>query len=239
VKRHLIYHCWPRTSQLEQLEWHRDRLHKYQHVFTGRRLITFVLDDQTLSPDECRAMFGSDYEYAFLANDAMRSESVSFRHQLSQVYHEEGIVFRAHAKGANYLPGHARREASRNWTEAMYLSCLSNIWLTELMLASSAVAGPCRVDRTVPECLQDTPWHFTGGFYWFRLDKLRECWDSIWQHPLQRNYYFVEILPSLLCPQASEAACLHWSGAGDMYNPQTAKRCLAAIKPLDPRLARL
>jgi hypothetical protein len=226
---HLVYHCWPTRKRMQLLEWHVEQLHKYVDVFNGRRLVTCALSDDTLTAAECRSLFGSKFDLSFVMNDSSPCESVSWRYQLSQLLESPGAVFRAHAKGASYQPDSALATAAIDWSAAMYLTCLSNVPGVVDVLQRSPCAGPFVRRATLAEWGDMVPWHYSGSFYWLRLDSVRSRWSDICNHPLRNSRHFVEVIPSVVCPNVSDAHCLYGHGCRDLYVPREAASYLAGV----------
>lgn len=229
MRRHLIYHCYPRRARLELLQWHAEQLRQRQSVFDGRRLLTFALDETTLSPLECRALFGSGYEFSFVANDSDRWEMTSLRHQLLTVRDLGGMIFRAHAKGVTYEPGNVRGQSAQQWAECMYASLLDDMEQVEQVMASHETAGIFLQDGPCFKWLGRIDWHYSGSYYWLRADVVQRGWGRLWDHAGHNNNCFVEALPTILCCR-ERAACLSGQNPGDLYELSVSSSHLQAVR---------
>jgi hypothetical protein len=169
-KRNLLYHVWPVKGTM--WKWNMDELLKRIDLFNGRRVMSIVHDDRSVTPEEVQqAVAGHGFEFVVARNDE-RGEAINFAEMLRRVASQDAneISFYGHAKGVKYDPDIPL--PIRRWTEVQYQVVLDD-WLTiREQLQRYAMTGPFkRYGRFDPHHnLAD--WHYSGTYFWMRHSHL-------------------------------------------------------------------
>jgi hypothetical protein len=117
-KRNLLYHVWPVNGTM--WKWNMDELLKRIDLFNGRRVMSIVHDDRSVTPEEVQqAVAGHGFEFVVARNDE-RGEAINFAEMLRRVASQDAneISFYGHAKGVKYDPDIPL--PIRRWTEVQY-----------------------------------------------------------------------------------------------------------------------
>lgn len=169
-KRNLLYHIWPVAGAMWQ--WNLEELLKRIDLFNGRRVMSIVHDDRSVTPDEVQqAVAGHGFEFVVARNDE-RGEAINFAEMLRRVSSRDAneISFYGHAKGVKYDPDVPL--PIRRWSEVQYQVVLDD-WLNiREQLQRFAMTGPFkRYGRFNPHRnLAD--WHYSGTYFWMRHSHL-------------------------------------------------------------------
>ena len=169
-KRNLLYHVWPVKGTM--WKWNVDELLKRIDLFNGRRVMSIVHDERSVTPDEVkRVVAGHGFEFVVARNDE-RGEAINFAEMLRRVASQDAneISFYGHAKGVKYDPDIPL--PIRRWAEVQYQVVLDD-WLTiREQLQRYAMTGPFkRYGRFDPHHnLAD--WHYSGTYFWMRHSHL-------------------------------------------------------------------
>lgn len=169
-KRNLLYHIWPVAGAM--WKWNLDQLLKRIELFNGRRLMSIVHDDRSVTPEEVQqAVNGHGFEFVVAPNDE-RGEAINFAEMLRRIASRDAneITFYGHAKGVKYEP--SIPQPIRRWSEVQYQVVLDD-WLTiREQLQRYAMTGPFkRYGRFNPHHnLAD--WHYSGTYFWMRHSHL-------------------------------------------------------------------
>jgi hypothetical protein len=169
-RRNLLYHVWPVNGTM--WKWNVDELLKRIDLFNGRRVMSIVHDERSVTPDEVkRVVAGHGFEFVVARNDE-RGEAINFAEMLHRVASQDAneISFYGHAKGVKYDPDIPL--PIRRWAEVQYQVVLDD-WLTiREQLQRYAMTGPFkRYGRFDPHHnLAD--WHYSGTYFWMRHSHL-------------------------------------------------------------------
>jgi hypothetical protein len=169
-RRNLLYHVWPVKGTM--WKWNVDELLKRIDLFNGRRVMSIVHDERSVTPDEVkRVVAGHGFEFVVARNDE-RGEAINFAEMLRRVASQDAneISFYGHAKGVKYDPEIPL--PIRRWAEVQYQVVLDD-WLTiREQLQRYAMTGPFkRYGRFDPHHnLAD--WHYSGTYFWMRHSHL-------------------------------------------------------------------
>ena len=169
-KRNLLYHIWPVAGTI--WKWNLDELLKRIDLFNGRRVMSIVHDERSVTPDEVQqAVAGHGFEFVVARNDE-RGEAINFAEMLRRVASRDAneISFYGHAKGVKYEPDIPL--PIRRWSEVQYQVVLDD-WLNiREQLQRFAMTGPFkRYGRFNPHHnLAD--WHYSGTYFWMRHSHL-------------------------------------------------------------------
>jgi len=169
-KRNLLYHIWPVAGAM--WKWNLAELLKRIDLFNGRRVMSIVHDERSVTPEEVQqAVAGHGFEFVVARNDE-RGEAINFAEMLRRVTSRDAneISFYGHAKGVKYDPDIPL--PIRRWSEVQYQVVLDD-WLTvRAQLQRYAMTGPFkRYGRFNPHHnLAD--WHYSGTYFWMRHSHL-------------------------------------------------------------------
>lgn len=168
-RRHLLYHVWPVRDSLWR--WNLRHLLTRIDVFNGRRVVAIVHDARSEPPEAVEELLdGHGCEFIVTPNGPA-AEALTFPSLLSRLAQEDptGIAFYGHAKGVKY--GDRAPRAVRLWARSQYVTCLDD-WLTvREHLGSAGFTGPLRRLGRFREHQQLGSWHYSGTFFWMRLER--------------------------------------------------------------------
>ena len=169
-KRNLLYHIWPVAGTI--WKWNLEELLKRVDLFNGRRIMSIVHDERSVTPEEVQqAVAGHGFEFVVARNDE-RGEAINFAEMLRRVASRDAneISFYGHAKGVKYDPNIPA--PILRWSEVQYQVVLDD-WLNiREQLQRYAMTGPFkRYGRFNPHHnLAD--WHYSGTYFWMRHSHL-------------------------------------------------------------------
>lgn len=238
VIRNLIYHIYPVRENEELWRWHVSEILKRKNLFNGRRIISVVTDKLTSPKELVRNAFGSEFDFIFIKNVELLSESLSFPILLRSVCSDNPneITFYGHAKGVSYLPDGSvigSREwrspnVIKHWLKQMYGTNLDNINLVESVLESHGTCGSFCVNSIGSPHYK---WYYSGSFFWFRnLFASEREWSTV----IKKNRAASEGWPGSVF-NIKEAACLYGSDLGDLYVKKAWKKLDKQIERFDTK----
>lgn len=238
-KRNLLYHIWPVEGTT--WKWNLDQLLRRIELFNGRRVMSIVHDERSVTPEEVQAaVAGHGFEFVIARNDE-RGEAINFAKMLRLVASRDvnEVTFYGHAKGVKYEPNIPL--TIRRWSEVQYQVVLDN-WLTiREQLQRYAMTGSFkRYGRYTPHRnLAD--WHYSGTYFWMRhADVFARDYQNVPQF-----YGGVETWPGTVFSK-DETGCvfsdnLGPSSAGHPYYPEfwrtaepALRRWQATMRPCPP-----
>ena len=192
VKRHLLYHVWPRSGTPA---W-RTRVASIRRrlaLFNGRRLVCVMQSGGCDSAEAVRAAFGGEVELVTAANDPNRREVVSWLKLWPMLgpLTAHDAVFWGHAKGITkpWNPG----VTVHRWAELIEEMALEYWPLVLGLMAQYPIVGSFLKSGHGFQGLSSA-WHYTGGMFWVRGDAAH--WDTI-----PRNRYGTEAWPGIVFPE--------------------------------------
>ena len=202
---HVVCHIYPKVGST----WRTivDGLRKRQSMFDGKRIIGIVTGENLENPDTVKKEL-SDFgtHWIINANDPGLREVVTLRPAIDELMKDpSGNAFYCHSKGATHSPDSICQE----WREVMLSVCLDFPALINAALADRPICGPFRRYGGL-----GVEWHYSGAFYWFRLEDL---WMREWRY-VQNTWYGVETFPACNF-HPPEARCLFLDHCGDLYDP--------------------
>jgi glycosyl transferase family 1 len=169
-KRNLLYHIWPVRGTM--WKWNLDELLKRIDLFNGRRIMSIVHDERSVTPEEVQqALAGHGFEFVVARNDE-RGEAINYAEMLRRVASQDTneISFYGHAKGVKYDPDIPL--PIRRWTEVQYQVVLDD-WLTiREQLQRYAMTGPFKRYGKFDPHHNLADWHYSGTYFWMRHSHL-------------------------------------------------------------------
>ena len=200
-RRHLLYHCYPRTPVWR---WNIDQLKRRMGLFNGRRIVAVVTDEHTNALADVQAALASArVEWVQLPNDPIAREMASHPLLLEALRAHigaEDVTFYGHAKGISssvYGPGVQR------WADEMYAGNLDYWPAVERELKTHACCGIYR-RLLSPAPAAHVAWHYSGSFRWTRN---KDLYSRNWRR-IDGNWVGPETYPGLHFT-LEESACLY------------------------------
>ena len=188
--RHLLYSVYA-TKHTGEWILNIQKLCGYKSVFNGKKVIIIRSDENTTDPENVIKHFNfTDAEFVLVRNDRYH-ETSNFITSLGRFYPEEKneILFYAHTKGVKYKGNFSQMQAIRNWRNVMYEECLKDPKKIDRMLNIYPCAGCFLKTRPAWAGMKAAKWHFSGNFWWVRLDRLfgSKRWSFVYP-----NIYAIE-----------------------------------------------
>jgi hypothetical protein len=212
--RHLAYFVYPAAHNKGEIwRWNIARLKRRLSLFNGRRIVGIATDGSTEPAAAVREILaGCGCEFIEKCNDPALKEVTLYADllaHLSDCTGPEHAFFYGHAKGVTsrgWSAAQGNRRGVRQWTEALYETCLDYWPAVARLLEHYPVAGPF---KRVGYRFNDAPapkrcsWHYSGSFRWHRCaDLFARDWRNV-----QPHWCGGEMQPGELF-RADEAACI-------------------------------
>lgn len=168
MKRNLLFHLFPmKTSEIWR--WHIERLAQHKAVFTGRRIVSVVLDGRCAEEADIReALKPLEAEVHFNPNSDELCETWHFIKMLGMLESQDPqeATFYCHAKGVTRKG--EELHAVKQWCQAMYDFDLGMVDVVDRMLSTHGTVGSFRIFMKHAGVL----WHYSGTFYWLKHSAL-------------------------------------------------------------------
>ena len=169
VQRDLHFFWYPRYA--DSTEYHIEQLERSIDLFNGHKICCVVVDDNTLHEkylDKMQSLFD---EVHIKPNNSKRRELVGFIPMLERLKSTDPnrVVCFAHGKGAQH---HTHQSGIvREWTDAMYETCVRN-WqgVEQGFTEGYPVAGSFKSIGNFRTTM--FRWHYSGAFWWARSSQL-------------------------------------------------------------------
>lgn len=211
-QRHMLYHILPRRGPfIWQLNV--QRLLSRIELFDGVRSIAIATDHNCDDAAAVREAFRGHRvdNWIVVPNNPSLREVATWKPLWESVQGREGAVWYGHAKGV--MRPINRGTTIHRWTRLLYAANLDYWPIVARLLGSFAVAGALKKVGHGFRGSKST-WHYSGSFFWGRLDKIGHRWraiDSIW--------FGVESWPGIHFPPAQAGIIFGTGGVPelDMY----------------------
>lgn len=201
------------------------------HRFDGELLASITDGPATISIAMKLQSMG--FSVFNMANNVGREKDGFFGLTLPALFNRtrEGIVLFAHSKGTSHDPGSSVYPFVKRWADVMWLHNVREYdrWIAP-NIDKYKVFGTLRRFDEQPISVAKQYYHYSGAFYWMRLDGLAHndwkkrvdlCNVEIVKYPQhvrdQLNRYFTETFPSAMFPLEESASVMDVTG--DPYSP--------------------
>ena len=204
--KHLICHVYPKAGGT----W-RDTVSELRQrieLFDGRRVFGIVHGDGLESMDSVRHEL-SDIATDFIVapNNPGLREVVTLRPAIDILCRDpQGAAMFCHTKGAT----HSADSICQEWRHVMMSACLDFPELIDAAIDDKPIVGPFRRFGGL-----GVAWHFSGSFFWFRVEDL---WRREWRY-VQESWFGVETFPACNFHD-HESRCLFLDNCGDLYDSE-------------------
>lgn len=197
MKKHIIchIHCLDHPSVFKIV----DHLVKYNHVFTGERIVTItkVSTELYIYNSVSSILKKLGYTILLVINDpSLRETSKFFDLALPTLLEKtkEGLLYYCHSKGVIYHPRSLDGQATSLWTDVLLHYTLANSNDFPFEDTKYSTFGTCRVSKKafLPDEIGEN-FCYAGTFFWIRLDKLVDKVFDI------HSKFYLEGLPGLVC----------------------------------------
>lgn len=174
MKRHCIAHVHgvdhPAVGML------LDKIGNHQNLFDGGRVASVMMTDPVATKDVVRRLETFGFHIFLLPNDGVSREMHGFFEQSLPwiaAQEQDGLVFFCHSKGTSHDPNGSRFRCIRRWNEVMWRHNVADfrkhIWPRREQYGAF---GTLRKVLEKVRSPRPQPYHYSGTFYWLRLDLL-------------------------------------------------------------------
>jgi hypothetical protein len=221
MKRNLLYFCYPVPGKL--LDLNLQELKKNWHVFTGKKILFFAIDKDTLKLTDIISLqrkdelfSDQDMDFYLVKNDSKMRESAHFVRMLTElkkVAEPGSITFFAHSKGIKSI--FKNEEPLINWMQSMWMYNMRIAEVETAFSMGSKFVGCFRYD--IPYGDIKVNWHYSGTYFWFSYDLFSQNFTK-----LSMTRYGVESYPATIY-SIKESHNLTRENPDDLYNIETWK----------------
>lgn len=215
-KLNLIYHVGPIG---DSYKWNIEQLLKRIKIFTGKKIVAVAQGYGFDDIESVKRLFPLDTVILPFENNPIIRETATFKPLLKQLTSEpDEATFYGHTKGIT----RGKSEAVKLWTEAMYHYNLDNVVAVQRMLQKFPLVGCYKRYGKFPKMPQNSTFHYSGTFFWFR--NLALFSKLGWEKVHQSRYGTEAYLGTLF--KESEAGCLFADDIKDPYSVTVQKKLL-------------
>lgn len=165
----LLFHLYAIPSTAK---YHAHKLKEIAHTF-DRRILGVALDEKTMSIDDVKSLYGSEWEYVVVPNDSKLREVATYQKMIKMLDFDDPnhITFCGHGKGSQTHT--IDSDKIDWWTSAMYETVLNNReGVLEEFRKGHKITGSFR--RLGKGLGTKYRWHYSGTFYAFKNDFFKD-----------------------------------------------------------------